>query len=96
VLWDRSRAVAAAWAVVFVVRPIWWPPDAESREYAWGPLDHLVGNAYVLAALVLAVWVAAVRLNKSMLRGQPPPCVRRPGGQAVRGRSALSPRARNV
>jgi alpha-1,2-mannosyltransferase len=58
VLWDRSRAVATAWVLVFVARPIWWPPDAESREYAWGPVEQLVGNAYVLAALVLAAWVA--------------------------------------
>ncbi len=56
VLWERSRWAAAAWSAVFVARPIVWPPYGQGREYAWGPLDHLVGNGYVLAALVLSVW----------------------------------------
>ena len=59
VLWERSRWAGAAWTAVFVARPIVWPPYGQGREYGWSPLDHLVGNAYLLAALALSVWAAA-------------------------------------
>ena len=59
VLWERSRWASAAWTAVFVARPVVWPPYGESSEYAWSPLDHLFGNAYLLAALALAGWAAA-------------------------------------
>jgi alpha-1,2-mannosyltransferase len=58
-LWERSRWAGAAWSAVFVARPIVWPPYGQGREYEWGPIDHLVGNAYLLAALALSVWAAA-------------------------------------
>lgn len=57
VLWERSRWVSAAWVAVFVSRPIVWPGYGDDREYEWGPFDHLVGNAYLLAALALCLWV---------------------------------------
>jgi alpha-1,2-mannosyltransferase len=63
VLWERSRWAAVSWAAVFVARPIIWPPYSHNREYGWSPLEHLVGNAYLLAALTLCVW-AAVALNR--------------------------------
>ena len=63
VLWERSRWAGAAWTAVFVARPIVWPPYGQGREYGWSPLDHLVGNAYLLAALALSVWAAAT-LNR--------------------------------
>jgi len=50
----RSRWAALAWTAVFVARPIVWPPWANGREYAWRWFEHLPGNAYLLAALVLA------------------------------------------
>jgi alpha-1,2-mannosyltransferase len=59
VLEPRSRWLAAAWAAVFVARPIVWPPYSRNREFAWGPFDHLVGNAYLLAALAVSAWAAA-------------------------------------
>lgn len=62
-LWERSRWAGAAWAAVFVTRPVLWPPYGRSREYGWSPLDHFVGNAYLLAALTLSAW-AAVSLNR--------------------------------
>ncbi|MCW2764069.1 MAG: hypothetical protein JWO11_28 [Nocardioides sp.] len=62
-LWERSRCAGAAWAALFVARPVVWPPNGQHREYGWSPPDHLVGNAYLLAALVLAVWAAA-NLNR--------------------------------
>jgi alpha-1,2-mannosyltransferase len=58
-LWERSRWAALAWTAVFVARPILWPPWGEHREFAWSPLDQVVGNAYVLAALAVAVWAGA-------------------------------------
>ena len=57
-LWERSRWAAVAWSAVFVARPILWPPWGEHREYAWSVLDHVVGNAYVLAAVTLAACLA--------------------------------------
>ncbi|WP_182481254.1 glycosyltransferase 87 family protein [Nocardioides immobilis] len=57
-LWERSRWAAAAWSAVFVSRPILWPPWGEGRELEWGVADHVAGNAYLLAALVLASGVA--------------------------------------
>jgi alpha-1,2-mannosyltransferase len=59
-LWERSRWAAAAWSAVFVARPVLWPPYGYGREYAWSPPEHLVGNAYLLGALTVSVWSAAV------------------------------------
>jgi len=58
-LWERSRWAGLAWAAVFVARPVVWPPYGQHREYGWSPPDHLAGNAYLLAALVVSVWAAA-------------------------------------
>jgi alpha-1,2-mannosyltransferase len=57
-LWTRSRWASAAWTAVFVARPIVWPPYSQGREYGWSPLEHLVGNAYLLAGLAFSVWAA--------------------------------------
>jgi alpha-1,2-mannosyltransferase len=58
-LWERSRWAGVVWTAVFVARPFVWPPWGESREYGWSPVEHVLGNAYVLVALALAVWAAA-------------------------------------
>jgi alpha-1,2-mannosyltransferase len=60
-LWERNRWAAGAWTAVFVARPMLWPPWGEGREYSWSVADHLVGNAYLLAALALAVGVGIRR-----------------------------------
>ena len=52
-LWERGRWAAIAWTAVFVLRPILWPPWGDHREYGWTPVDHVVGNAYLLAALAV-------------------------------------------
>ena len=65
VLWERSRWAGAAWTAVFVARPIVWPPYGQGREYGWSPLEHLVGNAYLLAALAFSVWAAATLYRPS-------------------------------
>jgi alpha-1,2-mannosyltransferase len=64
VLWERGRWAAVAWTAVFVARPILWPPWGEHRELDWSPLEHVVGNAYLIAAVALAAW-AAVALHTS-------------------------------
>ena len=58
VLWEQNRWAALSWTAVFVARPILWPPWGGRREYAWGPVEHLVGNAYLLAALAVCGWAA--------------------------------------
>ncbi len=58
-LWERNRWASAVWTAVFVTRPVLWPPWGRHREYGWGPPEHLVGNAYLLAALAFSVWAAA-------------------------------------
>ena len=62
-LWQRSRWASVAWTAVFVARPVVWPPWGRDREFGWSPLDHVVGNAYLLAGLAVSVW-AAVTLNR--------------------------------
>jgi alpha-1,2-mannosyltransferase len=57
VLWERSRWACVAWVALFVARPIVWPGFGDHREYAWSPTDHLVGNAYLIAAIALCAWV---------------------------------------
>ena len=51
-----SRWACVAWVAVFMARPIVWPGYGHNREYAWGPMGHLVGNAYLLAAFALCIW----------------------------------------
>ena len=63
-LWDRSRWASVAWTAVFVTRPVIWPPYGRAREYDWTPTDHLVGNAYLLAALALCVWAAGEEYSR--------------------------------
>ena len=69
-LWERNRWASAAWTAVFVTRPILWPPWGQHREYGWSPPDHLVGNAYLLAALALSAWAAAALHQRA---GRPGP-----------------------
>jgi alpha-1,2-mannosyltransferase len=74
-LWERSRWACAAWTAVFVARPVVWPPWGQDREFGWSPLDHLVGNAYLLAALAFSVWAAAT-LNRGVGSSAPPLALR--------------------
>ena len=64
VLWERGRWAAVAWTLVFVARPVVWPPYGEGRELDWTPAQHLAGHSYLLAALAFAAW-AAVTLRRS-------------------------------
>jgi alpha-1,2-mannosyltransferase len=63
VLWERSRWAATFWAAVFVARPVLWPHWGDGREYGWSASEHLVGNAYVLAAVAVVCWAGVSRAN---------------------------------
>ncbi|MFN3601132.1 MAG: glycosyltransferase 87 family protein [Dietzia sp.] len=66
-------ALAGTGVVIFLTTPQWWFPHDEGRELAWGPVEHLVGDAYLvwgLAFLVL-VGVRAARLSSPELHGHP-------------------------
>jgi alpha-1,2-mannosyltransferase len=73
VLWDHSGWAATAWTAVFVARPILWPPWGSGREYGWGATEHLVGNAYLIAALALVAWASIVLSgrHRKRLRADP-------------------------
>lgn len=75
VLARRSRPVAVAWGLLFVSVCTWWPPHREDRELTWGPLAQLVGNAYVWAALLLAVWIAGSTRPRTSPSDSRPPVV---------------------
>jgi len=68
VLWERSRWAGAAWTAVFVARPVVWPPYGQGREYGWSAVEHVVGHAYLLAALALALWAAPSLAPRAMTR----------------------------
>ena len=90
-LWERSRWAGAAWTAVFVARPVVWPPYSQDREYGWSPPDHLVGNAYLLAALALSVWAAATlnrRVGSSARRTDTESVRSNPPGLSLDARSA--------
>ena len=88
VLWERSRWVGVAWVAVFVARPIVWPGYGDSREYAWSPVDHVVGNGYLLAALALCIWVAVTASVDDGPRSRT-----RPGGTVPPARGPATPPA---
>ncbi len=100
-LWERSRWAGAAWVAVFVARPIVWPGYGDHREYAWSPTDHIVGNAYLLAAFALCIWVVVTASvgdgprSRTRRRGTGPPApgpATPRGGRGDRGRRSARPR----
>ena len=90
-LWERNRWAGGVWTAVFVARPFVWPPWGERREYGWSPIEHIPGNAYLLAALAVSIGVA-VRLSRRVgpLAEQPDGDGRRPGGRPFAGRAGPS------
>jgi alpha-1,2-mannosyltransferase len=85
-LWERSRPVALAWTAVFVTRPFVWLPWGHRREYGWTPLEHVVGNAYLLSALALCAYLAGLAYRSGGAGSLAPGAhLRGPGGQAAGG-----------
>lgn len=50
-------APAGTGIVIFLATPQWWFPHNEGRELGWGPIEHLVGDAYLIWGLVFLVLV---------------------------------------
>ncbi|MBC7306020.1 MAG: DUF2029 domain-containing protein [Dietzia sp.] len=65
--------LAASGVVIFLATPQWWVPNSEGRELGWSPVEHLVGNAYLIWALVFLVMLGlrAARLGRPDLGGDP-------------------------
>lgn len=69
---DRTWLImACAGVVIFLGTPQWWFPNHEDRELGWGPVAHLVGNAYLIWAAVFLVLLGlrAFRLGRPDLGG---------------------------
>lgn len=47
-----------ATALVAITAPWHFPPSVGGAELTWTPVQHLVGNTYVLTAVVVLVWTA--------------------------------------
>ena len=72
---DESSWLALAFSgvVIFLSTPQWWFPNRNDAELGWGPVAHLVGNAYLIWALVFLVvmGVRAERLGRADFGGDP-------------------------
>lgn len=65
-----ARLAAAGWVLLFFSRAIWWAPFRYDREYDWGVLQHVSGDSYVWAAVLLVALVATATLRLAGLRGR--------------------------
>ncbi|MEU5692375.1 glycosyltransferase 87 family protein [Actinosynnema sp. NPDC020468] len=59
----RHRWWAAGAAVLFAVAPLWWMPSSSDAELSWSWWQHVVGNSYGLAGVVLLVALALRRVD---------------------------------
>jgi alpha-1,2-mannosyltransferase len=57
----RSRVAAVGLTLVFCSTVIWWPPAADDREVLWNAGQQVIGNAYLLALLLVCAYLAIVR-----------------------------------
>jgi alpha-1,2-mannosyltransferase len=57
----RSRVAAVALTLVFCSTAIWWPPSSNDQEVLWNAGQQLLGNAYLLAVLLVGAYLAIVR-----------------------------------
>jgi alpha-1,2-mannosyltransferase len=65
----RNKVLVGAWFGVFVLAPIWWPPNHEERELRWSLGEQILGNAYlVAAAIAVGVLIAGLRSERSASR----------------------------
>jgi alpha-1,2-mannosyltransferase len=68
VLHGRVRVIVGIlWFGLFAIAPIWWPPNHDNRELYWSFGNQLLGNAYLIAALIAVVVLA---VNSWDLLGQ--------------------------
>lgn len=66
-------ALGLSGVVIFLGTPQWWVPHSDGAELEWGPIAHVVGNAYLIWGLVflLVVGIRAARLGRADLGGDP-------------------------
>ncbi|GAB2602715.1 membrane protein [Paractinoplanes abujensis] len=64
-LWTYSRWAAALWTLLFASRMFVWVPWRHREVYGWGPAEHLLGNAYLLATLSLCLWAVVVLTRRT-------------------------------
>ena len=66
-------ALGLAGTLIFLSTPQWWVPHSDDRELTWGPIAHLVGNAYLIWGLVflVVVGVRAFHLGRADLGSDP-------------------------
>jgi alpha-1,2-mannosyltransferase len=53
-----SPYFGVAWFGLFVLAPIWWPPNHDNRELTWSLGEEFLGNAYLIAAMVALILLA--------------------------------------
>ena len=51
----------AATVTIFIVAPHAWLPKNGYQELSWGPVEHVVGNSYLLLALGFLAWQCFAR-----------------------------------
>lgn len=73
VIVGRSRVVALLWVGLFASCLIWWPPHRDDTELAWTTTQHLVGNAYLLAALLVTAYVGLAVAGRRVRVAAPEP-----------------------
>ena len=72
IAWVGQHPISAG-VVIFLSTPQWWFPNHNDAELGWGPIAHVVGNAYLIWGLVLliAMGTRAFRLGRPDLGGDP-------------------------
>ena len=53
-----ARALAAATVALSLAAPQWWLPHGSNREFAWTPVQQVVGSSYVVLGLTVLAWAA--------------------------------------
>ncbi len=92
----RFAMVAGGFLLMFMIRILWWPPHRHGDEFDWGPASMVVGNAWIIAALVFVALLArdaqvSGRSSSASLRGSA-----RPGPARWPTRSSRSARSSAV
>ncbi len=65
----RNLVAGSAVALVALTPPWHFLPNDNDRERLWNPFEHLLGALYLLTALLLLSWFAAVRIRSRGVAG---------------------------
>jgi alpha-1,2-mannosyltransferase len=61
-----ARRLAVAGLVLFAIGPQCWLPQGGDRPLAWGPWEQVLGDSYVLCAIVVIGWFAYSALKDNV------------------------------